>query len=189
MDLSKITIRAMRDGEQKEMQQIGKRAFQFVEALFVGRPQKAMAAEYEGRLVGGILYKEFTVRQKRIAYIDEAFVDPDYQGMGIGKKLYTETVEALWKQNYHVLTALVKDDNAGSWKPFLDNGFRRVSVYRIIKEIGIFTHALFDCRRYGFLYVQQGKYPGGERKCPSAAFPLLFRKLFTALSPVGQMVP
>lgn len=137
MDLSKITIRAMRDGEQKEIQQIGKRAFQFVEALFVGRPQKAMAAEYEGRLVGGILYKEFTVRQKRIAYIDEAFVDPDYQGMGIGKKLYTETIEALWKQNYHVLTALVKDDNVGSWKPFLDNGFCRVSVYRIINEIGL----------------------------------------------------
>ncbi|NBK93465.1 GNAT family N-acetyltransferase [bacterium 1XD21-13] len=146
MDLSKVTIRPMRDGEQKEIQRIGKRAFQFVEALFVGRPKRAMAAEYEGKLVGGILYKEFNAHKKRIAYIDEAFVDPDYQGLGIGKKLYTKTFEALWEQNYQVLTALVKDDNAGSWKPFWDNGFRRVSVYRIIKEIGVtgfLKHYLF----------------------------------------------
>ncbi len=33
MDLSKVTIRSMRDGEQKELQRIGRRAFWFVEAL------------------------------------------------------------------------------------------------------------------------------------------------------------
>lgn len=137
MDLSKVTVRSMKDGEQKEMQKVGRKAFQFVEALFVGRPEKAMVAEYEGKIVGGIIYKDLNTRKKRIAYIDEAFVDPDYHGLGIGKKLYTETFDALWKQNYHVLTALVKDDNVGSWKPFQDNGFKRVSVWQMIKEIGI----------------------------------------------------
>lgn len=136
MDLSKVIIREMKDGEQKQVLQIGRRAFQLVEALFLGTPKKAMVAEEEGTLIGGILYQEFRSRGKRIVYIDEAFVEPKYHGLGVGKKLYTETFDQLWKQDCDCVTALVKDDNVGSWKLFRENGFQRVSIFQVIKEIG-----------------------------------------------------
>lgn len=136
MDLSKVIIREMKDGEQKQVLQIGRRAFQLVEALFLGTPKKAMVAEQEGTLIGGILYQDLSSRKKKAAYIDEAFVDPEYQGLGVGKKLYTETFAYLRGQGYEVLTALVKDDNVGSWKLFLDNRFQRVGVWEIVRELG-----------------------------------------------------
>ncbi len=137
MELSEVIIREMRDGEQKQIRKIARRAFQVVEGLFVGTPKKAMAAEWEGRLIGGILYQDLSAGKKKTAYIDEAFVAPEYQGLGVGKKLYTETFAHLWEQGYEVLTALVKDDNVGSWKLFLDNRFQRVSLGEIIREIGV----------------------------------------------------
>ena len=44
MDNAKICIREMKDGEQKEIKQVGRRSFPLFEALFVSTPEKAIAA-------------------------------------------------------------------------------------------------------------------------------------------------
>lgn len=137
LEKNKLIIRPMKDGEQKEIVKVGKRAFKLMEALFVGTPKQAMVADYNGKIAGSIMYKYFNTKTKKIAYIDEAFVDPEFSGMGIGKMLYSQTFDFLWKQGCDNMTALVKDDNVGSWKLFEDNHFKRVSCYEIIKELGI----------------------------------------------------
>lgn len=137
MNIQNVIIRPMEKGEEKTVAKIGKRAFQFIEALFVVTPKKAMVAEYEGKIIGAILYKYLDTKQQQIVYIDEAFVDPEYHGMGVGKKLYTETFYYLQEWGCDVMTALVKDDNVASWKPFIENGFRRVTFSEAVKAIGI----------------------------------------------------
>lgn len=131
-----IVIRQMRAGEEKEIVKVGRRAFQFFEGLFVVNPKKAMVAEINNKIVGGIIYKYTDKAAKKVAYIDEAFVDPDYHGQGVGRRLYTETFSFLWEQGCDAITALVKDDNVGSWKLFIDNDFKRVTFLQAIKELG-----------------------------------------------------
>lgn len=137
MDIQNVIIRPMEKGEEKTVAKVGKKAFQFIEALFVGSPKKAMVADYQGKIIGAIIYKFLDTKKQQIIYIDEAFVDPEYHGMGVGKKLYTETFYYLQEWGCDVMTALVKDDNVASWKPFIENGFRRVALRDGIKTIGV----------------------------------------------------
>lgn len=136
MELSKIIIREMESGEEKKLLKVAKNAFRSIESLFVSKPETAMVAEYDGVIVGGMIYNIIDSSSKKIAYVDEAFVDFDYQGLGIGKKLYSKTFEHLWSFNCDVITAMVKDDNVGSWKLLEGNHFKKVSFNQIIKEIG-----------------------------------------------------
>lgn len=135
MDTEKIVIREMKEEESKAVAKVGWKAFEVVEALFVGKPKQAMVAEYEGKIVGSIIYQYLNAGEKKIAYIAEAFVDPEYHGLGVGGKLYRETVQFLWKQGCDASTALVKNDNVGSWKLFMKNGFKRVSVLEAARKL------------------------------------------------------
>lgn len=137
MDIQKLVIREMRDGEQRTVARVGRKAFPFFESLFVGKPKYAMVAEYDGKIIGGMMYKYLSTGTRKIAYIEEAFVDRDYHGQGVGKRLYKECFEHLWKQGCDVITALVKDDNTASWKTAMDNGFKRVSFAEGIRQLGI----------------------------------------------------
>lgn len=136
MEKSKVVIREMKCGEQKEIAKLGRKTFSPVEGIFIGKPKNAMVADYDGKIIGGIIYKKINVGSKSVAYIEEAFVDSNYHGFGIGKKLYNETFDYLWKQGVSAITALVKDDNISSWKLLINNGFKRVSLWQIQKEIG-----------------------------------------------------
>ena len=136
IEKSKVIIRPMKDGEQKEIVKVGKRAFKLMEALFVGVPKLAMVADYNEKIVGSIMYKYINTKKKKVVYIVEAFVDPNYSGLGVGKLLYNKTFDYLWEQGCDVMTALVKDDNVGSWKLLMNNNFKRVSCYEIIKQLG-----------------------------------------------------
>ena len=132
-----ITVRAMQPQEAKMLKKVGWRAFGIVERLFVGTPKTAMVAVMDDRIVGGIIYKYIQSQDKKIGYFEEAFIDPDYQGKGIGKKLYQETTAYLWSQGCDALTALVKDDNVGSWQLFLNNGFSQTSMLEGVKQLGL----------------------------------------------------
>lgn len=137
MDISEIRIREMENGEQKTIVKIGKKAFSLFEGIFIGKPKQAIVAEYKGEIIGSIIYKSLSIRRKKVVYIDEAFIDVNYQGLGIGRKLYKETFEYLWEQGCDVITAFVRDENVGSWKLLTDNGFQRVSLCEVKKQIGI----------------------------------------------------
>ena len=51
IEKNKVIIRPMKDGEQKEIVKVGKRAFKLMESLFVGTPKLAMVADYNGKIV------------------------------------------------------------------------------------------------------------------------------------------
>lgn len=138
MDMQRLNIRPMKTGEETTVTAIGRKAFRFVESWAVGKPKQAMVAEVDGKILGAIMYKDIDLgREKgRCVYIEEAFVHPEHQGNGVGKKLYAETFAYLKAQGCHSITALVKDDNVASWKPFMDNGFRRVTLAEAIKHMG-----------------------------------------------------
>ena len=137
MKQDQLVIREMKDGEQKEIMRVGRQAFTAFEALFVEFPRPAMAAVYEEKIVGGIIYKIIPCGKKKMAYIAEAFVDPACHGCGVGSKLYAETFRHIWAQGCDGMTALVKDDNVASWKLFMENGFQRTGFIEVIRQTGL----------------------------------------------------
>ena len=136
MSKKEIIIRKIKKGEEKEVLKIAKRAFLGIESLSVSNPDKAMVALIDNKIVGGIIYKIIDCNKKKIVYISDAFVDKSYHNQGIGKKLYKETIDFLWEEKIDGITALVKDDNVGSFKLLIDNGLKRVSFIEIIKKLG-----------------------------------------------------
>lgn len=137
MDNEKLMIRPIQQGEEKTVLNVGRKAFTFLEALFLTSAKNAMVADYEGNIIGAIIFSAVNSGTNKIVYIDEAFVDPIYHGMGVGKKLYAETFAYLQEQGYDYITAMVKDDNVGSWKLCLDSGFVRTSFPEAMKHIGV----------------------------------------------------
>ncbi|MGL4737243.1 MAG: GNAT family N-acetyltransferase [Cellulosilyticaceae bacterium] len=131
-----VTIRKMAAHEANQVRKIARSAFDGIEKLFVGRPKEAMVAVMDGQIVGGILIKYMESGDQKVGYIDIAFVHPKYQGQGIGRILYRETVTYLWEQGCTSLSGIVKDDNVGSWQLFLDNGFKRISIREGVGQLG-----------------------------------------------------
>lgn len=191
---AKICIREMKDGEQKEIKQVGRRSFPLFEALFVSTPEKAMVAECGGRIIGSILYKPFHAKNKSAVYIDEAFVAPGSRGTGTGKRLYQETFEHLRAQGHEVMTALVKDDNVGSWKLFLDNGFKRAGPREVIRQIGI-AGLIWQCIKTPWLFAAgmdfymaaQKEAAGAKKPGAASAAAFSFGKPAAAGAAVGRL--
>lgn len=132
-----LVIRKMEPSEAGALRKIAKGAFAWFERFFVGGTNEAMVAVLDGKLVGGIFIKYILSGGQKIGYLDTAFVDPLYHSRGIGGALYKETADYLWAQGCTTLTALVKDDNVGSWKLFLNNGFSRVGLSEGARLLGL----------------------------------------------------
>ncbi len=132
-----INIRLMEPGEAATVQKIGKRAFTAFESLWVPKPKTALVAVVGDRIAGAALYNIFNAAGKKVGYIDYAFIDPDFQNQGIGHQLYNAVIEHLWAQGCDALSAIVKDDNTGSWGLLLKNGFTRVSLPWLVRQFGI----------------------------------------------------
>lgn len=132
-----VTVRKMEPSEAVIVKKLAKKSFSWLERLFVGVPKEAMVAEISDRIVGGIFIKYVVSGGKKTAYIETAFVVPEYHGQGIGGVLYEKAAAYLWGQDSDALTAIVKDDNVGSWKLFLNNGFSRVSIAEIVRCLGL----------------------------------------------------
>ena len=131
-----VTVRPMRAEEARDVRKMGRRAFAGLESLWVSKPGQALVAVREDKIVGAVLYKLMNAGGKNIAYVDYAFVDPDYHNQGLGGSLYRAATEFLWALGPDALTAIVKDDNVGSWSLFLKNGFSRVSLPQLAGQFG-----------------------------------------------------
>lgn len=134
--MEQVHVREMRPDEAALVRRMGRRAFTGLESLWVSRPRQALVAERDGRVVGAILYKFYRAGGRKIGYVDYAFVDPDCHGQGVGTVLYREAAAFLWAKGCDALTAIVKDDNVGSWGLFLQNGFERVSLAALARRLG-----------------------------------------------------
>lgn len=137
-----VTVRKMELGEAKAAQKAGRKAFTAFERLFVGVPKDAMVAILDGQIVGGIFIKYMVSDGKKTGYIDIAFVDPSHHGKGIATALYDQVIPYLFAEGCTALTALVKDDNVGSWKLLLNHGFSRVSLPEAVRHLGFKGMAL-----------------------------------------------
>lgn len=131
-----IITRPMEPGEEPKVQKMGKRAFGGLEGIGIPKPRQAIVAVKDGKIVGAIQYKFYRAGGKKIGYFDYACIDPDYHNQGIGSILYKATADYLWEQGCGALTALVKDDNVGSWGLLLKNGFARISVPELTRQFG-----------------------------------------------------
>lgn len=133
-----LEIRKMRDSEALEVQKLGRRAFLGLEGIFISKPKTTFVAVIDNKIVGAAAYKFINTKLKNMAYIDFAFVDPKYHTQHIGTKLYKATIDYLRDQNCDALTALVKEDNVGSWKLLLNNGFKKVSFSQGVRSLGLY---------------------------------------------------
>lgn len=132
-----IVIRKMEFHEASAVKKVEKRAFAGgIEKIFASKPKEAMVATIDDKIVGGIIIKYSMTKKKKLGYIDMAFIDPDYHNKGIGKLLYEKADAYLWEQGCNALSATVKDDNVGSWKIFLNNGYSQVSICEEIRQLG-----------------------------------------------------
>lgn len=131
-----IEIRPLSSNEIPLIKKIATRAFGPVERMFLGNLKNTQAAFYDQQLVGGIVWKTIQLNNLKIGYFDTAFMDPAFQGKGIGKKLYQETANHLWNQECDALFGLVKDDNVASWQLFYDCGFKRVGWKEVLRLAG-----------------------------------------------------
>ncbi len=132
-----ILIRKMEPTEAKEVKKLGIKSFRSFESLFVPVPKEALVAVMDSKIVAAVIVKYVhSKNSQKTGYIDFAFVDRAYHNQGIGRQIYKAAIDYLWDQGCSHITALVKDDNVGSWSLFLKNGFERVSLYTLIKNIG-----------------------------------------------------
>lgn len=132
-----LEIRAMKNSEAQEVKTLGKKTFEWFEGLFIPEPKDCFVAVEENKVIGAVLYKYFSVANKKIAYIDFIFVDKAAHGKGIGSKLVDRCLEAMEKENCDAYTALVRDDNVGSWKMFVNRGLQRVGLDDLVREFGV----------------------------------------------------
>lgn len=164
-------IRRMEPGEAKEVKKLGIRSFRSLESLFVPTPKEALVAIKDSKIIAAVIIK--IIRSKdnqKTGYIDFAFVDPAFHNQGIGRQIYKASVFYLWRRGCSQITALVKDDNAGSWSIFLKNGFERASLYTLFKCLGkkgFLNHILHTAMAWGpgcEVYLADSKGDSKQKK-------------------------
>lgn len=132
-----IITRQMRPEEARKVQKIAQHAFDGLEGIGIPKPKQAIVAVSGDDIVGAVQYKFYQAGGKKIGYFDYAFIASDYRGRGIGSMLYKAATDYLWEQGCDAQTALVKDDNVGSWGLFLKNGFVRAGLRELAEQFGL----------------------------------------------------
>jgi len=132
-----ILIRQMKTEEAAEVTKIGKKAFGFLEGLFLTKQKEALVAVDGDTLLGGVYYSIGKQSGKKFGKIDYIFTDPAMQGRGAGKLLCKAAIKHLWEQGCDYLLTYVRDDNVASWGLFIENGFVRTDFVKLIKGTGL----------------------------------------------------
>ena len=132
-----IEIRAMKKSEETKVKKLGKKTFEWFESLFIPDPKDCYVAVENNNIVGAVLYKYLTVADKKIGYVDYIFVDKSVHGKGIGSKLVDYCLKTMQKEGCDGYSAIVRDDNVGSWRMFINKGLQRVGLDDIARQFGI----------------------------------------------------
>ncbi|MCF7946645.1 MAG: GNAT family N-acetyltransferase [Spirochaetia bacterium] len=132
-----IEIRAMKQNEAPKVKKLGKKTFEWFESLFIPNPKDCCVAVEGNTIIGAVLYKYITAAGKKIGYVDYIFVDKADHGNGIGSKLIDFCLETMQKEGCDGYSAIVRDDNVGSWKMFVNRGFQRAGLDDLIRQFGV----------------------------------------------------
>lgn len=136
-DTEGVILRRMMPEEAQEVKHLGRRAFTGLEGWFAGKPADAVVAVCDGRIVGAAVFKYIASAGKTTAYIDYAYVVREYQSTGVGRVMYEYAFSYLMDKGCDCMTALVKDDNVGSWHLLLKNGFVRAGLVECVRRKGL----------------------------------------------------
>jgi len=132
-----IQVRNMRPEESYAAVKLAKKSFGIIERLFITKPEAALVAVSDDKIVGGVFYTIKVSGEKKCGIIDFIFTDSAFQGRGTGKLLCEECIRILMEQGCDSLISFIQGDNAASWKIFMKNGFVRSSILKAIKLLGI----------------------------------------------------
>lgn len=132
-----MEIREMRPEEAKAVRKLGRKTFEPFESIFVPMPKACYVAVEDEEIIGAVLYKYLPIVGKKIGYVDYIFVDKKGHGKGVGSQLVEVCLNKMRQEGCDGISAIVRDDNVGSWKMFVNEGMKRVGLYDLIKYFGI----------------------------------------------------
>jgi len=141
----------MRPDEAQAAQKQARKAFGWLEVLFIPKPKQALVAVLDERIVGGFFYNVKTSSGVTLGDPTFFFVDPALQGQGIGKQLCDAGIRHMWEQEgCDAVATFVRDDNVPSWGALVRNGFVRTSLPKMARALGFGSTAkLFFTTVYG----------------------------------------
>jgi len=143
----------MNPNESREAVKLSRKSFGILEGLFITKPKAALVAVIEDKIVGGFFYKVEQFGSRKIGIADFIFIDPAYQGQGIGKQLYDEGLNLLRQQGCDALLSIVRDDNVASWGMFVNDGFIMASLLKISRFLGLRGAAKLFFSLYGHAFA------------------------------------
>jgi len=132
-----VDIRVMREDEAQAVRRLGKKTFEWFESLFVPKPKECYVAIEGDKIVGAILYKYMKVGHNKIGYVDYLFTDKTVHGKGIGSQLVDACIKTMQEEGCSGYSAIVRDDNVGSWKLFVNRGFQRIGLNDLVNNFGV----------------------------------------------------
>ncbi|MHA2219154.1 MAG: GNAT family N-acetyltransferase, partial [Candidatus Hodarchaeales archaeon] len=99
-----------------------------------------VVSEYEGKIVGAILYKignnpeDIIIKERKYGYIEEMIVSKSFRGKGIGKKLLDYVVNDFKAKNLKEIEIDVWEKNEIGLRFYEEQGFKTIRR-RMKKEI------------------------------------------------------
>ncbi len=134
-----IILRDMLQEEADSLYREAKRNFSLVEALGASKPKNALVAEADGEIAGALFLKTYRIRgNRKLGYLDLAYVKKKHRGKGIGNMLYPAAVDKLKKEGCETVCAMVKDENVASWKLLVKQYFTKPDYIAFFREFGLF---------------------------------------------------
>ena len=132
-----VEIRVMKPEEAQAVRKLGRKTFEWFEALWVPKPKKCFVAVEGDDILGAVIYKYFKTMNKTIGYVDYIFVDKKGYGKGIGTRLVDACFKVMDQDGCDGYSAIVRDDNVGSWKMFINKGLSRYGIDDLFRRFGL----------------------------------------------------
>ena len=148
---AQLILREMKTDDAKEAAAICKKCFgkhgaprrNFLEDVAWSWRYISFVAELDGKIVacmGASLakwYEDYYEAKKERAEIEIVAVDPDYQGQGIGTKLFTKLIEALDDAGVQEIQLFVHPSNAPAIEFYEHFGFKCYGDLKRYYELGV----------------------------------------------------
>jgi ribosomal protein S18 acetylase RimI-like enzyme len=142
-DPSAISVRRMRDHEERAVKTLAGRAFPPLGNVYFSPPPYALVAELDGRLVGAVVPKIFELPGKhqgedyRGGVVLWLMTDPGVRGSGVGGRLIDGALKFFEERGCREVFACVEGFNTSSSNLFAARGFTIVSLGKQLIRYGL----------------------------------------------------